>query len=148
MRSLTPTFHNNKRSNTCMKNGLTSPGHGIRLLDRICKKTGAITVQLVTTPSCSTLYKVTTVWTCLRASCCWGRYHGGRRPSSDDSFSQSNRHSTIGTRQTEYHEALPSSANDEVRCGCTFTDDVLSSADGGMTVGLLKLSSLDGRRPP
>ena len=26
-------------------------------------------------------------------------------------FSQSNRHSTIGTRQTEYHEALPSSAN-------------------------------------
>ena len=38
-------------------------------------------------------------------------------------FSQSNRHSTIGTRQTEYHEALPSSANDEVRCDCTFADD-------------------------
>ena len=37
--------------------------------------------------------------------------------------SQSNRHSTIGTRQTEYHEVLPSSANDEVRCDCTFTDD-------------------------
>ena len=36
-------------------------------------------------------------------------------------FSQSNtvhRHST-----TEYHEALPSSANDEVRCDCTFADD-------------------------
>ena len=33
------------------------------------------------------------------------------------------RHSTIGTRQTEYHEALPSSANDEVRCDCTFADD-------------------------
>ena len=33
------------------------------------------------------------------------------------------RHSTIGTRQTQYHEALPSSANDEVRCDCTFTDD-------------------------
>ena len=38
-------------------------------------------------------------------------------------FSQSNRHSTIGTRQTEYHEALPSSVNIEVRCDCTFADD-------------------------
>ena len=28
------------------------------------------------------------------------------------------RHST-----NEYHEALPSSANDEVRCDCTFADD-------------------------
>ena len=37
-------------------------------------------------------------------------------------FSRSNRHSTIGTRQTEYHEAL-SSANDEMRCDCTFADD-------------------------
>ena len=36
----------------------------------------------------------------------WGRYHGGRRQSS-----QSNRHSTIGTRQNKDHEALPSSAN-------------------------------------
>ena len=34
-----------------------------------------------------------------------------------------NRHSTIGPRQTEYHEVLPSSANDEVRCDCTFADD-------------------------
>ena len=33
------------------------------------------------------------------------------------------RHSTIGTRQTEFHEALPSSTNDEVRCDCTFADD-------------------------
>ena len=41
----------------------------------------------------------------------WGRYHRGRRPSSDDSLHESNSHSTIGTRQTEYHEALPSSAN-------------------------------------
>ena len=38
-------------------------------------------------------------------------------------FSQSNRQSTSCTRQTEYHEALPSSANDEVRCDCTFADD-------------------------
>ena len=37
--------------------------------------------------------------------------------------SLSSRHSTIGTRQTEYHEALPSSANDEVRCDCTFADN-------------------------
>ena len=37
--------------------------------------------------------------------------------------SQSNRNSTIGTRQTEYHEALSSSANDEVKCDCTFADD-------------------------
>ena len=36
---------------------------------------------------------------------------------------QSNRHSTIGTRKTQYQEALPSSANDEVRCDCTFADD-------------------------
>ena len=36
--------------------------------------------------------------------------------------SQSNRHST-DTRQTESHEALPSSAKDEVRCDCTFADD-------------------------
>ena len=35
----------------------------------------------------------------------------------------SNRHSTIGTRQTEYQEALPSSANEEVRCDSMFTDD-------------------------
>ena len=39
----------------------------------------------------------------------WGRYHGGRRPSIDDSF-HSPRYSTIGTRQTEHHEALLSSA--------------------------------------
>ena len=29
----------------------------------------------------------------------------------------------IGTRQTEYHEALPSSANNEARCDCTFSHD-------------------------
>ena len=37
--------------------------------------------------------------------------------------SQSNRHSTVSTRQTERHEALPSSVNDEVRCDGTFADD-------------------------
>ena len=50
----------------------------------------------------------------------WGRYHGGRRPSSEDNFHS---HSSIDTRQTVYHEALPSSANDEVWCDCTFADD-------------------------
>ena len=70
-------------------------------------------------------------------------------------FSQSNRHSTIGTRQTEYHEALPSSANVQSHLTSSFADDGnaswyshLSSADGGMTAGLWKLPSLDGRRPP
>ena len=51
----------------------------------------------------------------------WDRYHGGWRPWQQSS--QSSCHSTIGTRQTEYHEALPSSVNDEVRCDRTFADD-------------------------
>ena len=38
-------------------------------------------------------------------------------------FSQSNRHSTIGTPQTEYHEALPSSANVQWHLTSSFTDD-------------------------
>ena len=38
-------------------------------------------------------------------------------------FSQSNRHSTIGTRQTEYHEVLPSSANVQSHLTSSFTDD-------------------------
>ena len=38
-------------------------------------------------------------------------------------FSQSNRHSTIGTRETEYHEALPSSANVQSHLTSSFTDD-------------------------
>ena len=38
-------------------------------------------------------------------------------------FSQSNRHSTIGTRQTEYHEALPSSANVQSHLTSSFADD-------------------------
>ena len=60
----------------------------------------------------------------LRASesLLWGRYHGDRRPSSDE-FSQSSRHSTIGTRQTEYHEALPSSANVQSHLISSFADD-------------------------
>ena len=50
----------------------------------------------------------------------WGRYHGGRRPSK---WRQSNRHSTIGTRQTECQEALPSSANVQSHLTSSFADD-------------------------
>ena len=37
-------------------------------------------------------------------------------------FSHSNRHSTIGTRQTEYHEALPSSVNLQSHLTSSFAD--------------------------
>ena len=69
-------------------------------------------------------------------------------------FSQSNRHSTICTRQTEYHEALPSSANDEVRCDCTFADDGNASWYSICREPMVerrldwKLLSPDGHRPP
>ena len=49
-----------------------------------------------------------------------GRYHGDRRPSSDDNF---HRPTTIVTRQTEYHEALPSSANVQSHLTSSFDDD-------------------------
>ena len=52
----------------------------------------------------------------------WDRYHGDRRQ-----FSQSNRHSTIGTRQTEHHEALPSSANVQSHLTSSFADGGNSS---------------------
>ena len=38
-------------------------------------------------------------------------------------FSQSNRHSTISTRQTQYHEALPSSVNVQPHLTSSFADD-------------------------
>ena len=73
-----------------------------------------------------------------------GRYHGGRRPSSDDSPT-----------------VIPPSALDKPsimkryhrRRTCRHTSPRfmilgLSNADGGTTVGLWRLSSLDGRRPP
>ena len=53
----------------------------------------------------------------------WEESGGGLLPAAWWQFSQSNRHSTIGTRQTEYHEALPLPANDEVRCDFTFAGD-------------------------
>ena len=56
----------------------------------------------------------------------WGRYHGGRRPSSDDSFHSP---TIIGTRQTEYHEAFPLSASDEARCDCTFLPTMVTLRD-------------------
>ena len=60
----------------------------------------------------------------------WGRYHGGRRPSSDDSFHSPTVIPPSALNKPECHEALPSSSNDEVRCDCP------SGADDGMTVGL------------
>ena len=61
----------------------------------------------------------------FRSPCCDDQGPVSWRPTTVKwrQFSQSNRHSTIGTRQTEYHEALPSSPNDEVRGDCTFADD-------------------------
>ena len=55
----------------------------------------------------------------------WRAGSGSWRPTTVKrrQFSQSNRHSTIGTRHTEYYEALPLSANDGVRCDCVFADD-------------------------
>ena len=38
-------------------------------------------------------------------------------------FSRSNRHSTIGTRQTEYHVAIPSSENVQSHLTSSFADD-------------------------
>ena len=69
----------------------------------------------------------------------WGRYDGGRRPSNDDSF-----HSPT---------VIPPSALDKPSImkrhhrQRTTRWGVTARADGGMTVGLWKLSSLDGRRP-
>ena len=47
------------------------------------------------------------------------------RPTTSKSrqFSQSNRHSIIDTGQTEYHEALPSSANVQSHLTSSFADD-------------------------
>ena len=44
----------------------------------------------------------------------WGRYRGGRRPPSDDS---------LHSRQTEYHEALPTSSNVQSHLTSSFADD-------------------------
>ena len=65
-------------------------------------------------------------------------------------FSQSNRLSTIGIRQTEYHEALPSSANDEVRCDCTFADYGSASWYSVCRVPMVewRLDCEDCSRPP
>ena len=69
-------------------------------------------------------------------------------------FSQFNRHSTIGTRQTQYHQALPLSANDKVRCDFTFADDGNAWWYWVCRVPMVewrldcKNLSLDGRRPP
>ena len=61
-------------------------------------------------------------------------------------FSQPNRHSTFGTRQTEYHEALPSSADVQSHLTSSFAND--GNASWYSVCRLWKPSSLDGHRPP
>ena len=65
-------------------------------------------------------------------SCCFGWRLKGQSPAVQRPVSwrpttvrwrQSNRHSTIGTRQTEYHEALPSSVNVQSHLTSSFADD-------------------------
>ena len=83
-----------------------------------------------------------------------GRYHGGRRPSSDDSF-----HSPTVIPPSaldkpsitkRYHRRRTCSHTSPRRSltMVTLHDTRFVECDGGMTVGLLKLSSPDGRRPP
>ena len=77
-----------------------------------------------------------TVW--LAPELTWGEMWAGRgrrvgrdlgpvprRPTTVKwrQFSQSSHHSTIGTRQTEYHEALPLSANIQSHLTSSFADD-------------------------
>ena len=53
-----------------------------------------------------------------------GRYHTGRRPSSDDSFdSQTVIPPSALDKSIEYHEALPSSANVQSHLTSSFADD-------------------------
>ena len=83
-----------------------------------------------------------------------GRYHGGRPPSSDHSL-----HSPTvippsaldkPSIMKRYHYRWTCSHTSPHRSPTMVTLHVrgLPSADGGMTVGLWRLSSLDGRRPP
>ena len=67
------------------------------------------------------------LWQAAEGACVlsesWGWYHGGRRPSGDNRLHSPNRHSTIGTRQTEHHEVLSSSANVQSHLTSSFADD-------------------------
>ena len=65
--------------------------------------------------------KTTHHWLVLR----WNQGPVSWRPTTVKwrQFSQSNRHSTIGTQQIEYHEALPSSENVQSLLTSSFADD-------------------------
>ena len=52
-----------------------------------------------------------------------GRYRGGRRPSSDDIFHSPTVIPSSALRQTEYHDALPSSADVQSHITSSFADD-------------------------
>ena len=54
----------------------------------------------------------------LRKRRTWGRYHGGRRPSSDASL-----HSPTVIPPSALDKPSITKPNDEVRCDCTFADD-------------------------
>ena len=68
----------------------------------------------------------------------WGRYDGGWRPSSDDSFHSP---TVIPPSALDKPSIMKRHHRQRTRWGVT------AHADGGMTVGLWKLSSLDGRWP-
>ena len=57
----------------------------------------------------------------------WGRYHGGRRPSTDDSLHSPTVIAPF-TRQTEYHEASSSSGNVQSHLTSPFADTHLLQA--------------------
>ena len=56
-----------------------------------------------------------------------GRSQPGAGIMEARQFSQSNRHSTIGTGQTQYHEALPLSANVQSHLTSSFADNGTAS---------------------
>ena len=67
-------------------------------------------------PTCTHLLQIT--WVCHLGPVSWRPTTVKWRQSS-----QCNRHSNIGTRQTDYHEALPSSANVQSHLTSSFADD-------------------------
>ena len=58
-----------------------------------------------------------------RTAATWGRYHGDRRPSSDDSLRSPIVIPPSALEKTEYHEALPSSVNVQSHLTSSFAVD-------------------------
>ena len=53
----------------------------------------------------------------------WGQYHGGRRPSSDDSLHSPTVIQPSAVDKPSIMKRYHRRANGEVRCDCTFADD-------------------------